>query len=81
MFYKLVNVTGVRDLPFTAELIVPSDGLFQAVVGIFEDSDEGNIAPGVSIYSVWDHQYEETDQEVFRNPASEETQAHTPQLV
>lgn len=81
MQYELVNVTGVRDEPFTAELVIEGDELFQSLVGVFEDSDEGNIAPGVSVYNVWPDEYKRTGQTIDRDPAEDAEPVYTPQLV
>lgn len=81
MQYELVNVTGVRDEPFTAELVIPGDELFQSLVGVYEDSEEGNIAPGVSVYNVWPNEFERTGQTIDRNPVEDAEPVYTPQLV
>lgn len=81
MQYELVNVTGVRDEPFTAELVILGDDLFQSLVGIYEDSEEGNIAPGVSVYNVWPDEFERTGQMIDRDPAEDDDPVYTPQLV
>lgn len=79
MRYRLVNVYGVRPEPFTAELITPAEDGFKAIVGVLEDSDDGNLAPGLSVWPVDSKDYEETDQFIERTPG--EDRKHTPQLV
>jgi len=59
--YPLVKVFHVRDEPFLAELIVPAEDGFGGIVGLFEDSGEGNVAPGVSVFNVTADDYELTD--------------------
>lgn len=80
MQYELVNVTGVRETPFTAELIVPADEEFDGVVGLFEDAEEGNIAPGLSLFNVSASQYVQTGEFIDRFPLPDEPR-YTPQLV
>ncbi len=79
MQYELVNVTGVRDSAFTAELIVAPEDVFPGIVGVFEDSDEGNVAPGVSIYSVQAGQVSPTGEFIERE--DDEELIYTPNLV
>ena len=85
MQYKLVNVTGVRETPFTGELIIEGDDMFGSVVGLFENSKEGNVAPGVSIFNVPTKDIEDTGETIDRFPVWEtdpdEPLNYTPQLV
>lgn len=79
MDYELVNVTGMRDSAFTAELIV-SDDFGWNVVGVYEDSNEGNFVGGVSLYTVHASQIEQTGETIFRQAGGEDV-VYTPQLV
>jgi hypothetical protein len=82
MEYELVNVDGVRDHTFTAELIIPSSNGLEAVVGVYEAEGEGNLVPdlGISIYHVKPDQLTPTGESIFRSvgPAAPE---YTPNLV
>jgi len=79
MQYKLVNVTGVRPMPFTAELIIEPEYGLPAVVGLFEDGSNGNVVGGVSLFNVSGDQIEDTGEEITREAG--ETVGFTPQLV
>ena len=82
MKYKLVNVYGVRDEAFTAELILPAEDGFGGIVGVFEPEGDGNIAKGVSIYNVFAEDIEDTGETIDRNPIEDgEELVYTPQLV
>ncbi|HEY6018342.1 MAG TPA: hypothetical protein VIY48_00120 [Candidatus Paceibacterota bacterium] len=79
MEYKLVNVTGVRDQPFTAELIAPAEYGYKALVGLYEDDMEGNLFGGVSMYAVPGDAIEDTGEVVSRVLGI--SSGFTPQLV
>lgn len=82
MQYKLVNVYNVRPQPFTAELILSAEDGYNALVGLSEDSPEGNIAPGLSAFDVPAEDIEETGQFIERLSYDPEHGApYTPQLV
>lgn len=81
MEWKLVNVTGIRPEPFTAELIVdPRETGGYGLVGIHEKSADGNIGGGISIYNVVESDLEYTGQTVTHDPANSKVN-YTPQLV
>lgn len=82
MQYELVNVTGVRGETFTAELIVPGEDGYAAIVGVYTDSEEGNFAPGIDIYTVSATDYVTTGQFIERVDSDRDGEPkYTPNLV
>lgn len=81
--FELVNVSNHRPERFTAELIDdPKDdphGL--GLVGIHEDTTEGNFMPGISLYEVTEEDIERTGQSVTYGEDSDPATNFTPQLV